>query len=101
MLHLNHTAAEYAYHLVKGHTPDETLQAMAPRYNIPPDSIKEDFKSFTENLINLLETPDLDPVTFFDVERAVPHGQRSSAPIGWIVHLLTGLHTVLTKRSPH
>ncbi len=80
VLHLNRTAAEYAYHLVNGDTADETLQAMVPRYNIPPDSIKEDFKSFTENLVNLLKTPDLDPVTFFDLERAVPYGQRSSAP---------------------
>lgn len=80
VLHLNRTAAEYAYHLVNEHTPDETLKAMVPRYNIPPETIKEDFKQFAENLVNLLETPDLDPVTFFDLERATPYGKRSTAP---------------------
>jgi len=80
VLHLNRTAAEYAYHLINSHSPDETLQAMASRYNIPTEIIKEDFKHFTENLVDLLETPDLDPVTFFDLERTTPYGKHSTAP---------------------
>jgi len=80
VMHLNQTAAEYAYHLINKHSIEETLQAMAPRYNIPPDVIKEDFHNFTDNLTDLIESPDLDPVTFFDVERTTPYEKRSTAP---------------------
>src|SRR5512146_3083706 len=59
VLHLNRTAAEYAYYMVKGIDEVEVWNQMATRYNIAHAQVKEDYAQFKERLNSLIQTPDL------------------------------------------
>lgn len=81
VLHLNPTAAEYAYHMIKGTTPDEAVNQIARRYRVSRATAKQDFLDFTERIRTMIHTPDLDPVTYLDFERVAPHSQALTAPL--------------------
>jgi organic radical activating enzyme len=81
VLHLNQTAAEFAYHFVK-QTPDaEVIHEINRRYRIPNGQAEQDYIEFKQRLDSLITTPDLDPETFLGYERSQVHTQRLSAPI--------------------
>ncbi|HZW04274.1 MAG TPA: radical SAM protein [Anaerolineaceae bacterium] len=80
VLHLNRTAVEYAYHLVNGTPEDETGRIVAQRYNVAEDQARQDYQALVERIRILAETPDLDPVTFLDFERADPYATETVAP---------------------
>ena len=81
VLQLNETAAEYAYHFIKGTPPEETAKAIASRYQIGKGMALDDYLDFIGRIETLIETPDLDPVTFLDFERAAPHSADLTAPL--------------------
>jgi len=81
ILHLNPTAAEYAFHFIKGNPPEEAAREISKRYRISKGSALEDYTEFVDRVHVLLETPDLDPVTFLGFERAVPHSSDLTAPL--------------------
>jgi hypothetical protein len=73
VLHLNPTAAEYAYHFIKGSEPEAAAREVADRYRVRPATALEDFRQFADRIQALITTPDLDPETNLDFERAAPH----------------------------
>jgi len=73
VLQLNPTAAEYAYHFIKGTAPEEAAKQISQRYRIHRKIALEDFTHFVEQIHALIATPDLDPASFLDFERAQPH----------------------------
>jgi len=81
ILHLNPTAAEYAYHFIKGTPPEEAAKEISKRYRISKGIALEDYQDFVGRIHALLETPDLDPVSFLDFERVAPHSGDLSAPV--------------------
>jgi hypothetical protein len=81
VLHLNPTAAEYAYHMIKGTSPAETAQQVSKRYRISQAEAQKDFNDFRERIQILVHTPDLDPTTFLDFERVAPHSHDLTAPL--------------------
>jgi hypothetical protein len=81
VLHLNPTAAEYAYHMIKGTAPDEAVNQLARRYRVSRATAKQDFLDFTERIRTMIHTPDLDPITYLDFERVAPHSQALTAPL--------------------
>lgn len=79
ILHLNQTATEYAYHLLH-HTPEQqAIDDISHRYRVDAYTALQDYKRFIQRLQTLIETPDLDPITFLDFERAAPY-ENPSAP---------------------
>ena len=80
VVHLNQTAAEYAYHLVHNTSEDLVVAEMGHRYNIKKDTIRQDYQNLTGRLRAMIETPDLDPVTYLDFERRAPYSGALSAP---------------------
>lgn len=81
ILHLNATAVEYAYHMIK-ESPLETIAAeMMKRYRVSNDEAVNDYQEFKVRLETLVATPDLDPETFLDMERVDPHDQSITAPM--------------------
>ena len=80
MLHLNQTATEYAYHLVKRTPSEQVAQEIAKRYRVSEKQAAEDYADLTERIQTLIETPDLDPVTYLDFERTTPYSERIGAP---------------------
>ncbi len=81
VLHLNPTAAEYAFHMMKGTSPAEVADSFAKRYRITREAVLRDYSNFNDRIQTLVHTPDLDPVTFLDFERVAPHSKDLNAPL--------------------
>ncbi len=73
VLQLNPTAAEYAFHFVKGTEPDEAAKQISKRYRVDKATALTDFQNFADQIHDLISTPDLDPVSFLNFERVPPH----------------------------
>ncbi len=80
VLHLNETAVEYAYHLIKQTDQDTVIENVARRYQVEKEQAREDFKDFSDQIQTIVETPDLDPVTYLNIERQEPYSGRITAP---------------------
>lgn len=80
VLHLNQTAAEYAYHLVNGTPPDQVAAEMEHRYQVTREQALADFHDLSNRIQILIYTPDLDPVSYLDFERRDPYITELSAP---------------------
>jgi len=81
VLHLNPTAAEFAYHMIKGSSPEATARQVARRYRISQADAHKDYTDFRDRVQTLIHTPDLDPTTFLDFERVAPHSKDLTAPL--------------------
>jgi hypothetical protein len=81
VLHLNPTAAEYAYHFVKGSEPMQAAREVAARYRIARKAAQSDYADFVERIHTLISTPDLDPVSYLDFERVAPHSADLTVPL--------------------
>ena len=81
VLHLNQTAAEYAYHLVQQTPADEAATLVAERYRVKKTQATQDLQNVKDTIQSLLETQDLDPYTFLDVDRVTPFTTALSAPL--------------------
>jgi len=81
VLQLNPTAAEYAYHFIHGTEPEQAVKQIAGRYRVSRDTARQDYQGFIERIETLIATPDLDPVSFLDFERAAPHSADLSSPL--------------------
>ena len=81
ILQLNATAAEYAYHFIRGTEPEEAIKQIAARYRVSKDIAQQDFRDFLDKIETLISTPDLDPVSFLDFEQAAPHSADLTSPL--------------------
>lgn len=73
VLHLNLTAAEYAYHLIKRTPSDAVAEQISSRYRIPAKQALADFQEFNQRLETMITTPDLDPVAYLGLDREEPY----------------------------
>lgn len=80
VLHLNQTATEYAYHLIKQTPRSEVLESVIKRYQITYVDAAQDFDHFISRIETSINTPDLDPVTYLDFERSTPYIDFPVAP---------------------
>lgn len=80
VLHLNQTAVEYAYHIIKETEPDQVAKTVSERYQVDREIVRQDFEELKDKIMTLIETPDLDPVTYLDIERQTPYTAQISAP---------------------
>jgi len=81
ILHLNPSAAEYAFHFIKGTSPEEAAKQVAQRYRVDKKTALLDYTHFADRIQTLIHTPDLDPVSYLDFERVAPHSEALSAPL--------------------
>jgi hypothetical protein len=80
VLHLNQTAAEYAYYFIQNQPADTVARRISRRYRVDPHQAAEDYHNLTERILTLVEMPDLDPVTFLDFDRKLPYTGKITAP---------------------
>ncbi len=78
VLHLNETAAEYAYYLVQQTPPEDVARLFADRYPIPKQKALEEYKQFKEQIETIISTPDLDPETCLGLDRQQPYSSLSA-----------------------
>jgi len=81
VMHLNPTAAEFAYHLIKGSEPLAAAKTISARYRIKISQALEDYADFVERILNLARTTDLDPVSVLNFERVPPNSADLTAPL--------------------
>ena len=81
VLHLNPTAAEYAYHFINGSEPAEAAKQVASRYRVKKDIALEDYQDFLDRIETLVTSQDVDPVSYLDFERVAPHSADLTAPL--------------------
>jgi organic radical activating enzyme len=68
ILHMNQTAAEYAYHLIQK-TPEQVVaRSVAKRYKVPVHQALFDFLELKETIDLLISRDDIDPEIFLDME---------------------------------
>jgi len=80
VLHLNQTATEYAYHFIKQTELATVAEKVSKRYRVDKEQVRQDFENLVDKISTLIETPDLDPVTYLDIERQEPYATAISAP---------------------
>ena len=80
VLHLNQTGTEFAYHLTQQTPVEETAARVAGRYQISQPQARQDFLDFQHKINTILDVPDLDPVTYFDLNREQPYAGAETAP---------------------
>jgi MoaA/NifB/PqqE/SkfB family radical SAM enzyme len=80
VLHLNQSAAEYAYYFIKNTPPEEAAKLISERFRISRAAAMRDYIQLREQIENLISMPDLDPVTHFGFEKHDPHQTSISAP---------------------
>ena len=80
VLHLNQTAAEYAYHFVQQTPGEQIVRSMSERYRVRREQALQDYRDFAERLDTLINTHDLDPVEFLGFDRRLPYAGDISAP---------------------
>lgn len=80
IVHLNPTAAEYAYHIIKGTPEDNVARTVSARYRVNRDQALKDYHDLINNIKTMATSTDLDPETYMDFERKVPYSQDISAP---------------------
>jgi organic radical activating enzyme len=73
VLHLNQTAAEYAYHIIKLTPPETVAREISNRYPISAKKALADYEDFKERLDTMISTPDLDPETYLGLDRDQPY----------------------------
>jgi hypothetical protein len=81
VMHLNSTAAEYAYHFIKGTDAQLAARQVAARYRVGQAKALEDYRDFSDRVETLITTPDLDPVSFLDFARVTPYSAALGAPL--------------------
>ncbi len=81
ILHLNPTATEIAYHIIKQSSDEEIVAEFVKRYRVDAETASQDLQDFQDRLHTLIHTPDLDPEVFLDVSRVDPHSSYLSAPL--------------------
>ncbi len=80
VLHLNQTAAEFAYQFISGESVAGASRVIARRYKVNRQQAQQDYEQFLERIQTILQTPDLDPQTYLDMERQTPYSKALSAP---------------------
>jgi len=81
VLHLNQTATEIAYYLINKMTIDEITAELVKRYRVPAETATQDIEDFKIRINTLMQTPDLDPETFLDMDRVIRHSSEQNAPL--------------------
>ncbi len=80
VLHLNQTAVENAYYMIKGWEVDKAVEEITRRYHVDSKQARYDYEDFVEKVETLIKTPDLDPVTYLEIDRQEPYSNEISAP---------------------
>lgn len=80
VLHLNQTATELAFYLIDGEKAADIPALVAARYDVPVTDAKADMDAFLDKVDTLINSEDIDPVTYLDIDRVEPYSQKITAP---------------------
>ena len=81
ILHLNQTAAAYAYYFMQGLPEKEVISKIRGLYRVKPEDAKLDYERLVYTVSTLAQTQKVDPVSFLEVEKEEPFSRQYSAPL--------------------
>lgn len=81
VLQLNPTAAEYAFHFIRGLAAKDAAKAISSRYRIGKTQALQDYTEFVEKILALIHSTDLDPVSVLGFGLVQPNSADLSAPL--------------------
>jgi radical SAM protein with 4Fe4S-binding SPASM domain len=81
VLHLNETAAAYAYYFMQGMPEADVLQQIRSMYRVNADQAKADYQKLVYAISTLAQTEKVCPVSFLDVAKEEPFSYQYSAPL--------------------
>ncbi len=81
VLHLNQTAAAYAYYFMQGIPEEETIKQIRGMYRVGADQAKTDYERLVFTISTLAQTQKIDPVTYLEIQREEPFSHQYSAPL--------------------
>jgi len=81
VLHLNATAAAYAYYFMQGMPESTVLKQIRRMYRVNNAQAKEDYEKLVYAVSTLAGTEKICPVSFLDVEKEEPFSYAYSAPL--------------------
>ena len=80
IIHLNQTAAEYAYYFLQNFSVDQAADQMFGRYHIAKEQARQDYQDFIDRILAVIEMPDLDPEMYLGFDRQPAFTGNISAP---------------------
>lgn len=81
ILHLNGTAAEIAYHFIRGLKEEETITLMRKRYRASRETVKKDVDNLFQVINILSRTDKACPLTDLGIYLEEPYTREVSAPL--------------------
>lgn len=80
ILHLNQSAAEFAFYWLQKDSVEQAARKFSNRYRISAQNARQDYLDLIERINTLITQPDLDPEIFLNFERTAPHSKTITAP---------------------
>ncbi len=81
VLHLNQTAAAYAYYFMQGLPEKEAVAKIRRMYSVKAEDAKMDYQRLIYTVSTLAQTQKIDPVSFLEIEKEEPFSHVYSAPL--------------------
>ena len=81
VLHLNHTAAAFAYYFMQGLPEKTVVDKIRRMYRVKADQAQKDYQKLVYTISTLAQTQKIDPVTFLEIEKEEPFTYQYSAPL--------------------
>jgi radical SAM protein with 4Fe4S-binding SPASM domain len=81
VLHLNETAAAYAYFFMQDLPQNDVLKKIRGMYRLDAAKAKEDYEKIVYTISTLARTEKVCPVSFLEVEKEEPFTYQYSAPL--------------------
>jgi radical SAM protein with 4Fe4S-binding SPASM domain len=81
VLHLNETAAAYAYYFMQGKLENDVVKQIRRMYRVNAAKAKADYEKLVYTISTLAKTEKICPVSFLEVEKEEPFTYQYSAPL--------------------
>jgi radical SAM protein with 4Fe4S-binding SPASM domain len=81
VLHLNSTAAAFAYYFMQGLPERDVLAKISRMYKVKAVKAKADYEKIVNTISTLAQTEKIDPVSFLEIEKEEPFSYKYSAPL--------------------
>jgi radical SAM additional 4Fe4S-binding domain len=82
VLHLNHTAAAYAYYFMAGQPEAEVNKKIRRMYRgVTAEQAKADYERLVYTISTLAQTQKIDPVTYLEIQKEEPFSHEYTAPL--------------------
>jgi radical SAM protein with 4Fe4S-binding SPASM domain len=81
VLHLNHTAAAFAYFFMQGMPKEQAVKKIRRMYHVKAEKAEADYDKLVYTVSTLAQTEKIDPVSFLEIEKEEPFSHQYSAPL--------------------